>query len=175
MEIMCDYFPTTDLKFYTNLGEEQIKNQNTIIDTIKGLLDAKNKVFVVVDNVHNENVSLIFNVINNLPSVYKNKDIIFLLAARQPEFDWVIEKNTFKNIEIVQKINYLFKDKFRYQINYFTLEEIKGFIEKYKDYLHISRKNKSINLNAKEIWMDSKGYPILVRFLSFQNGLLTVV
>lgn len=82
MELICDYFKK-DYKILYNL-EGELKNENTIIDRIKGLVDAKNKVLIVVDNVHTEKTSKIFYVLKNLPTLYKNKDVLFLLAARQP-------------------------------------------------------------------------------------------
>ncbi len=49
------------------------------------------------------------------------------------------------------------------------------FIEKYKDNIHFSRKNKSFEENANEIYDDTYGYPILVRFFVLDNGILTHV
>ena len=158
--------------------EGELKDENIIIDKIKGLIDAKNKVLVVVDNVHTEKTTRIFNVIKNLPTSYKNKDVLFLLAARQPEFKWMIERGT--DSSIIEKIKFLFDIKNDnqknnptvYNVKYFTKDEIRGFIEKYEKEIPISRKNKSIEENAKEIWeYTNGGHPIMVRFSVFQNGL----
>ncbi len=86
--------------------EGELRNENTIIDRIKGLVDAKNKVLIVVDNVHTKRTIKIFNVIKNLPTSYK-KVVLFLLAARQPEFKWMIERGTDSNI--IEKIEFLFE------------------------------------------------------------------
>ncbi len=58
-----------------------------------------------------------------------------------------------------------------YNVKNFTKDEIKGFIKKYEKELPFSRKNKSIEENAEEIWKYTKGYPIMVTFSVFQNGL----
>ena len=42
--------------------------------------------------------------------------------------------------------------KKRYGIPYFTEDEVKGFIEKYKEHLHPSKRNKSIEENTHEIF-----------------------
>jgi tetratricopeptide (TPR) repeat protein len=141
------------------------------------LVDAKIKVLIVIDNVHTEKTSKIFNVIKNLPTAYKNKNVLFLLAARQPEFKWMIERAT--DSSIVEKIEFLFDIKNEnkknnvtvYDVQYFSEDEIKGFIKKYEKDLPYSIKNKLIEENAKEIWKYTNGHPIMVRFSVFQNGL----
>jgi tetratricopeptide (TPR) repeat protein len=178
MEMICNYFKEEYSVLY-NLGGEQLKNQTAIIDRIKGLSDAKNKILVVVDNVQAQKMSLIFNIINELPSAYVEKDILFLLAARQPEFNWAIERNSFSDSSIIERVEYLFdirsenkkNNSYTYDIEYFTKDEIKGFLEKYIDYLPTSMKNKPIEENAKDIWEYTNGHPIMVRFSVFQKGL----
>ncbi len=174
MELICDYFKK-DYKILYNL-EGELKNENTIIDRIKGLVDAKNKVLIVVDNVHTEKTSKIFYVLKNLPTLYKNKDVLFLLAARQPEFKWMLERGT--DSDIIEKIEFLFDIKNEnsnnsniYNVQSFTKNEIKEFIKKYEKDIPLSIKNKSIEENAKEIWKYTNGHPIMVRFSVFQNGL----
>ena len=54
---------------------------------------------------------------------------------------------------------------------YFSEDEVKGFIEKYKAYLHQSKKNKTVEENAQAIFKDTEGHPIMVRFSVLQNGL----
>ena len=63
----------------------------------------------------------------------------------------------------------------KYNIPYFTEDEVKGFIEKYKENIHPSKRNKSIEENAHEIFKDTKGHPIMVRFSVLQDGLRTHV
>jgi len=110
------------------------------------LIDAKNKILVVVDNVHTEKSTRIFNVIKNLPTSYKNKDVLFLLAARQPEFKWMIERGI--DFSIIEKIKFLFDIKNDnqknnptvYNVEPFTEKEIKGFIEKYEKEIPLQEK-----------------------------------
>ena len=58
-------------------------------------------VLVVVDDAHVSKVSPIFNVIENIKTL-NAKDrgkIQFLLAARIPDFDWVIENNIWGDLK----------------------------------------------------------------------------
>ena len=79
------------------------------------------------------------------------------------------------DIDTIERINMLFDDDKRYDIPYFTEEEVKGFIEKYKEYLHPSKKNKTVEENAHEIFEDTQGHPIMIRFSVLQDGLKTHV
>ena len=51
MEIMCDYFDKGYRVLY-NLGDDDLRNTNTITEKVKELAYANNKILVVVDNVH---------------------------------------------------------------------------------------------------------------------------
>jgi hypothetical protein len=51
------------------------------------LLNEGNKILVVVDNAHTERVAAIFYVMDQISSHILNGNIVFLLAARLPEFD----------------------------------------------------------------------------------------
>ena len=83
MEIICDYFDK-GYKILYNLGEDELKNTNTIVEKIKGLIDANN-VLIAIDDVHSQKMSLIFSVIRQLQTlnIEKRQRIRFLLAARQ--------------------------------------------------------------------------------------------
>ncbi len=118
-------------------------------------------------------MALIFNVIKNLQSLNKEKknNLRFLLSARQPEFDWALERNLFQDISLVQKIKSLFDNDYKSIVKYFEKEEVKEFIEKYRSYLNPVLKNKSIELNTDTIFKDTKGHPIMVRFAVLNEGL----
>jgi len=140
MEIICDYFDNGYLVLY-NLGEDILKNTNTIIEKIKGLAHGGNKVLIVVDNVHSTGTSLIFNIIKRIQLLGKGKrdNILFLLAARTPEFDWAVERNLFGDADLIHNIHLLFDNGHRFIVNYFEKEEVKEFIQMYQDILNLSK------------------------------------
>ncbi len=127
MDLMCDYFDG-GCKILYNLGDDELKNVNIIYSRIKGLVDADNNVLVVVDNVHNQKMALIFNVIKQFQTLNlkKKQKISFLLAARIPEFDWLLEKPIFDDVNIIPIIESLFIDgENQYRIPYFSINEIR--------------------------------------------------
>ena len=160
-------------KYCTTFGSKEMKNENELTETLEGLAEARNNVLIVIDDVQSVKMALIFDVINSIQTLNKNvKDKIhFLLAARQPEFDWTLEKNLWGDANAVQIIEELFDENYKYSVPYFTLDEIKEFIVKYKDFLDIPRRNKTVDDNANDILKDTRGYPIMVRFSVLNEGL----
>jgi hypothetical protein len=57
-------------------------------------------------------------------------------------------------------------------LNWIGREEVKEFIEKYDKYIHPLMKSKSIDQNTEEIFADTQGHPIMVRFAVFNEGLI---
>ena len=53
MELIWEYFDD-GYKILYNFGETEIKNAVELVKFIEGLLKAKNKVLIAVDNVHSE-------------------------------------------------------------------------------------------------------------------------
>jgi tetratricopeptide (TPR) repeat protein len=183
MEVLCDYlkkgFFKKGYKILHNLDSTatgEIKNLEYLENTVSLLVKDGNNVLVIVDNVHNKSISAIFSLIQKIKYDHEDKldKIRFLLSARQPEFGWAMEKGIFDS-ETTDRIDMLFEEKKRYNIRDFTEDEVKGFIEKYKEHLHSSKRNKSIEENAREIYEDTEGHPIMVRFSIFQDGLKTHV
>src|SRR6476620_12488303 len=131
MEVLCDCFDNGFMILY-NFGRDSLRNTDAIITKIKGLAYADNKILIVIDDVQNSKLSLIFSIIDALQPLNKNvKDKIhFLLAARQPEFNWIIEKNLWSDTNAVQLIEQLFDENYKYTVPYFALDEIKEFIVK---------------------------------------------
>jgi tetratricopeptide (TPR) repeat protein len=172
MEVLCYCFDIGYTILY-NLGKDSLRNVNTIVTKIKDLAHAENNVLIVIDDVQSAKLSLIFDVIYRLQTLNKNvKDKIhFLLAARQPEFNWISDKNLWGDANAVQTIEELFDDNYKFSIPYFTTEEIKEFIVKYKDLLYVTRRKKTVEENANDIFKDTNGYPIMVRFSVLNEGL----
>ncbi len=143
MEVLCYCFDIGYTILY-NLGKDSLRNVNTIVTKIKNLAHAENNVLIVIDDVQSAKLSLIFSVIDRLQTLNKNvrDKIHFLLAARQPDYDWILEKNLWGDANTVQTIEELFNDNYRFSIPYFTTEEIKEFIVKYKDLLYLTRRKK---------------------------------
>ena len=73
--------------------------------------------------------------------------------------------------ETKDRIDLLFDNTKGEPVSYFSQEEVKGFIEKYREYLDSSLRNKSIDENFQVIFNDTKGHPIMVRFSVLKNGL----
>lgn len=156
--MVCDYFKSGH-KVLCNFGEDDLRNRDQMVEKIKLLVDAaiveaQYKILVVVDDVHDQGMSKIFSVIKDFDSMSpkrKNR-ILFLLAARIPEFNQIREKNLFDDYKLVQNINYLFDDEHKYKVRFFNEKEIKGFLGKYKRWLPFSIKKRPYKLVAKEIY-----------------------
>ena len=86
MEIMCEYYEH-GYKILYNFGDVEIKSSSELVKFIEGLLTAGNKILIAIDNVHNERTATIFHVIDQLSNHSLNKNILFILTARLPEFD----------------------------------------------------------------------------------------
>ena len=91
--------------------------------------------------------------------------MLYFLSARQPEYKALLEKENIQD-NYRHAINSLFVNapNYSYDIKPFTETEIKEFIKQYGGYLPEKRKQKSIEENAKEIFEDTKGHPIMVKF-----------
>ena len=172
MEIICQYFNNGYRVLY-NLDDDELKDINTITEKIKELANGDNRILMVIDNVHSQKMSLIFNTISDIQPFNSDKKdrIRFLLAARQPEFNWILERNLFDNTTIVQRIEELFDDDYKYIVPYFTKDETQDFIKKYIDMFDIAKRHKPLEQIIEEIYNDTKGYPILVRFSVLNQGL----
>ena len=142
-----------------------------IMDTLRGLVNAGNKVLVVVDNVHDSKMAIIFYIIDQLQSFNNIDKIRFLLGARQPEYNTLVTSGIFSEKVKDYKDSILsFRDKdFKYELPYFELNEIIDFINKYKEYTNIKdAKRKAIEIFKDE---ETKGHPILVKFFVLGEGL----
>ena len=93
MEIMCDYFDNGYVVLY-NFGDEEPKNAMEIVQFVRNLVKAGNKVLVAVDNVHDKKMAIIYHIINILESFIKKENIRFILTARLPEYRWSARKGT---------------------------------------------------------------------------------
>ena len=174
MEILCDYLKK-GYKIFHNLdlgGTTEIKNLEHIENTIIELVQNGNNVIVIVDNIHNKTNANTFTLIKKLRDDNEDKlnKIKFLIAAREPEFGWAMDRGIFDS-ETSEKINMLFDNEKKYRLPYFSQEEVKGFLEKYRDYYNSTQRNITMEERAQEIFKDTEGHPIMVRFSVLQNGL----
>ncbi len=173
MEMVCYYFDKGYKVLYSE-GNEEPREPDNIAEFIRDLIRGGNKVLVAVDNVHDKKMASVFHILNLLRSFNKKENVIFLLSARQPEYNSLLEKEKF-TIEDKYRhaIESLFVNapNYSYDIKPFTETEIKDFIKKYEEYLPEKRKQKSIEENAKEIFEDTGGHPIMVKFAVVGKGL----
>lgn len=170
METICDYFDIGYKVLYSD-GTQAPSNADALMDIIKGLANADNKVLVVVDNVHDSKMAIIFHIVDQLQSFNNIDKIRFLLAARQPEYNTLVTSGIFSEKVKDYKDSILsFREKdLKYELPYFKLNEVIDFINKYKEYTNI----KDVKQKAIEILEDeeTKGHPIMVKFSVLGDGL----
>ena len=173
MEIVCYYFDKGYKVLYSE-GNEEPREPDNIAEFIRDLIRGGNKVLVAVDNVHDKKMASVFHIINLLQSFNKKENVIFLLSARQPEYNSLLEKGKFtledKYRHAMESL-FVNAPNYSYEIKPFTETEIKEFIKQYEEYLPEKRKQKSIEENAKEIFEDTGGHPIMVKFAVVGKGL----
>jgi tetratricopeptide (TPR) repeat protein len=173
MEVMCEYFDY-GYKILYNFGETEIKNSVELVKFIEGLLKGNNKLLIAVDNVHSERTAAIFYIVDQLSNYNLSKNLLFILTARIPEFDWFVNDRLNKVEESyrqpIRKFTQL--PQYRYEVEPFTKEEIEEFIKIYQ------RSEKIITSDEKEvpdlaatILDNTKGNPIMVKFYVFGKGL----
>jgi len=187
MEIMSDYFDC-GFKVLYNFGETEIKNGPEVVKFIEEILKGDNKILVAIDNVHSERTAAIFYVIDRLSNYIQSNNILFILTARIPEFDWFVNDrlNTVEE-QYRQPIRKFIQNiQYRYQIEAFTKAEIKDFINKYQkeenkkqqqqqqqqqQIISITDSKEKLSDLTDRIFNSSKGHPIMVKFLVFGKGL----
>ena len=177
LEVMCEYFDKGYQILY-NLGDPDLKNDDSLINFLENMADADNKVLVVVDNVHEKKTSAIFYLMERIESYEKKENFLFLLGARQPEYS-LLEGVRLSEIEQEKHRDSIrkFRDdsSLKFKIPPFTIEEIKEFIRKYADIRPIEEAKESIeeilNKKAIDIYDKTKGNPIMVKFAVFSKGL----
>ncbi|HZD82494.1 MAG TPA: hypothetical protein VE076_06420, partial [Nitrososphaeraceae archaeon] len=121
MEIICEYFDC-GYKILYNFGETEIKNSVDLIKFIEGLLKGNNKVLIAVDNVHSERTAAIFYIMDQLSNYELSKNLLFILTARLPEFDWLVNDRLNRVEESyrqpIRKFSQL--SQYRYELEPFT-------------------------------------------------------
>jgi tetratricopeptide (TPR) repeat protein len=171
-EVICHYFKQGYTIFY-NYGDKEISLPEKIRDTVENTVMKGNKVLVAVDNVHDKRMSAIFYTIELLNSFSKNENVLFILTGRLPDYEWL---NSY-GLDILQERTY--KDALRnfndnstlkYQIDYFSVEDIKNFILKF-DSLAPLLTAEEILQKAETVYYGTKGNPVLVKFAILGKGL----
>ncbi len=171
MELICEYFEE-GYKILYNFGDVEIKNSSELVKFIEELLTADNKILIAIDNVHNERTAAIFQVINRLSNHSLNKNLLFILTARLPEFDWLVNDRLNRVHEsyrhsirkFVQHPNY------KCELEAFTRDEILDFVKMYKDQT-VNQSDKQLRDLALKIFEETKGHPIMVKFYVLGRGL----
>jgi predicted AAA+ superfamily ATPase len=92
MEILTDYFDEGYEILY-NLDGPKIKNGPQLVTFIENRIHKGDKILVVVDDVHYERTSAIFYAMDVILSSFRYiQNIMFLLAARLPEYDSFVKE-----------------------------------------------------------------------------------
>ena len=131
MEIACDY---VDKNYWVLYGTDEIRNIETLIKFVEGLLKSNIKVLIAVDNVHRVKNASIFYVIDRLSNYERGDNLRFILTARLPDFDHLERANEISQEyrDSIEKISD--KDifpEFRYPMKSFNKADVRAFIKKY--------------------------------------------
>jgi tetratricopeptide (TPR) repeat protein len=179
-EILTDYFGDGYEILY-NLDGTEIKNGPQLVSFIEKRLEYGDKILVVVDNVHSVRTSAIFYAMDEIISRFTYiQNIMFLLAAQIPEYDSFVRDRLNLAREGKEMIRKFSRDpEFRYELSYFTKDDIKGFVKKYNHVKDVNGQSKNITKEAEEslsnyaekILKQTIGHPIMVKFLLLRDGL----
>jgi tetratricopeptide (TPR) repeat protein len=172
MEIICDYFDL-GYKVLYNFGDQEFKNISDFVEFVEDLLNGGNKVLIAIDNVHSERTAPIFYIMDHFSNYHLNNNLLFIITARLPEFDWFTNDRLNKIDELYRQpiIKFIQQPELQYELGAFTKEDIEGFIKMYGNPL-VSSLNESIQDIASTILDETKGNPILVKFHILGNGLI---
>ncbi len=189
-EILCNYFDREYLILY-NWGTDEIKQGDQLVNFMGDLLSEGKKILVVVDNVHTERVAAIFYVMDQISNHILNSNIVFLLAARLPEFDLFVRDRLDQVQQGKESIRKFSKENdFKFPLEKFSEDEIKAFIRKYVQRgseieiksLDLKSKIKitvydeeSIERLSALIIKETNCLPIMIKFYLFKQGLRTDV
>jgi tetratricopeptide (TPR) repeat protein len=175
MEFMCDYFDAGYEILYNN-GPSDIEGGDQLVNFIENMLKNDQKVFVAVDDAHDESKSLIYYVMDKILSISDLKlvqNIRFLITAQIPEYDLFVKERMFSGKlqqDVIRAITKIASDKgFRYDIPYFSEDDIRQFVKLYDR--TIDTQSKEIDERSKVIFQKTKGHPIMVKFAVVQQGL----
>jgi hypothetical protein len=137
---------------------------------------------VGIDNAHTPKTSKIFYVIDKIANHRLRKNIRFLLTASIPEFDQLLTPGRIIQVEepYREPIRIFSPDRYssekdistyRYPLPYFEEDEIKEFYKRYGNETQTNISEENLRIKAKSIYNETKGHPILVKFLVFGKGL----
>lgn len=132
MEILTDYF-SEGYEILYNFDGADIKNGPLLVRFIERRLIRGDKILVVVDNAHSDRTSAIFYAMDVIISTFRDiRNIMFLLAARLPEY-YSFVKDRLNQVKEGKDAIMKFKlePNFRYDLPFFTKDDINGFIKKY--------------------------------------------
>jgi tetratricopeptide (TPR) repeat protein len=171
MEVICDYFDL-GYKILYNFGDQEFKNINDLVNFIEDLLKGGNKVLVAIDNVHSERTAPIFYIMDHFSNYRLNDNLLFIITARLPEFDWFTNDRLNKIDEIYRQpiIKFIQQPELQYELGAFTKEDIEEFIKMYETPV-VTSLNDTTKYIALKIFDETKGNPILVKFHVLGKGL----
>ena len=189
MEIICNYVDRGHIVLY-NEGTELV-NYEMLIELIESLLTSGAKVLVSMDNVHSVGTAPIFRVMDQLSHFELRENVRFLLTARHPDYDKLIDQQMHEVHPIFRPSIEKFNDpnytrNFRLDLPPFSIGEIKEFIIKYGNSEQLRRTNlqddekdkDQLELSdierdkiSRKIYKDTKGTAIMVKFSVLGEGL----
>ena len=107
-----------------------------------------------------------------MKTIDKKENIKFILTARIPDFDWLVERRLGEVSEKIKKsiIKFVESDTYKYILPYFNLEEIKEFFIKYKK-ISVPKSPIQLQQIINDIFAKTRGHPLMVKFSVLGQGL----
>ncbi len=170
MEVICDYF-RNGYKVLHNLDSTRLAQANDIVQYIEPLVKGKNKLLIAIDNAHDKKMTTIFNVINQLSYIDNSKDVLFVVTARLPEYDTLVGKRLLEldDLDRIALKKFNETPNIRFLIPYFRdAKEVDEFFTFYKTNYNL---DKSSPKSYLEIFNETNGHPIMVKFFLLGKGL----
>ena len=169
-EVMCDYFRNGYRVCITLVGLS-FEEPDDIVQYIESLVKGNNKLLVAIDNAHDKKMATIYYVIEQLSFIENSTDLLFIITARIPEYDNLVSKRRElddRDRIALKKFNEI--PNIKYTMPYLkNAKEVELFFTFYetKHNLH-----KVTSKSYPEIFNETQGHPIMVKFFLLGTGLL---
>ncbi len=183
MDLTCELFDKGKTVLY-NFDNSDFPVFSELIDWFEELLQNDDELYVIVDNVHLPNMSIIFHLWDKLSSHVKAKNVKFLLSARQPEYDKLVHNKLYlvdleKHRESIRKFN--LRPERMIKIPIFSVSEIREFLLTYLEVgqVHFELKESEVpvidnpeNPDGLYIFLEkvTGGLPIYLKYFAFNQN-----
>jgi tetratricopeptide (TPR) repeat protein len=161
MRVICEYYKEGYVVLYNKGSKIDYSIAMQYISSLDG------NILIAVDNAHTPDTTAIYRLMYE--NTDESKNIKYLITVREPDFWRFLDHLTSYNIidEPTRECIYRFEkelDSIKIQTTYFTKDEIKEFFQVYEKLFDYNTIN--------QIYNDTKGHPLLIRFFLTGNGLI---